>query len=269
MNLIDKFSRRFPDPYRYLRFRTEALRLGWGEWRSNLSDESLPVPPPVLRFRVHGSVEVGSYLEVGQNCARDIKQMLNSVGKDFHAFTQILDFGCGSGRVMRFLRDGPESCHLSGTDIDKHAIRWCRRHLGFASWSSNSALPPTTYADQTFDFIYAISVFTHINEEMQFAWLRELKRITKPGGILILTVHGEFAADGFPADTKALIAEQGFFYTIQQTGRFKLDGLPDFYQATYHSRAYIEDRWSKFFKIIGYVERGLNGHQDAVILQNQ
>ena len=54
-----------------------------------------------------------------------------------------------------------------------------------------------------------------------------------------------------------------------QTGRFKLDGLPDFYQDTHHSRAYIEDTWSKYFTIIGYVERGMNKHQDAVILQNQ
>ena len=103
---------------------------------------------------------------------------------------------------------------------------------------------------------------------MQFAWLSELKRISKPDGVLILTVHG----DGTRSELKewnSIISKQGISFMEIQTGRFKLDGLPDFYQDTHHSRAYIEDTWSKYFTIIGYVERGMNKHQDAVILQNQ
>jgi len=276
VNLTEKFKRPLRNPYnylvfgaKYLVFRAKVLRLGLEEWKSKSnSADSLPVPPPLLRFRVHGALDLGSYLQIGRTCAQDIKDLLSTVGKDLYSFNQILDFGCGSGRVMLFFNDRPDSCHLHGTDIDKQAIYWAKKHLRFASWSTNNPLPPTAYADHTFDFIYAISVFTHINEKMQFAWLNELKRISKPDGTLILTVHGEntYAKS---KEKKAIISEKGFLYTVGQTGMFKLDGLPDFYQTTFHSRAYIEDRWSKLFKIIGYVERGLAAYQDAVILLNR
>lgn len=267
--MIEKLKGSLRNRYDYFSFRSKTLRLGWEERKNKTSDDSLPVPSPLLRFRVHGGFELDTYLLVGKNCARNIKDLLGTVGKDFYSFNKVLDFGCGSGRVMRFLRDGPDSCHLYGTDIDRQAISWCRRHLPFATWYTNKALPPTAYPNDTFDFIYAISVFTHIDEEMQFAWLKELKRISKPGGILILTVHGEFAGSGFSDETKAFISKNGFYYSVQPTGMFEFAGMPDFYQVTYHSRAYVEDKWSEHFKILRYVERGVNGHQDAVILQNE
>lgn len=269
INVIEKLKRPLRNPYDYLLLRAKALRLGLAEWRNKSNrGGSFPVPPPLLRYRVHGALDLGSYLQIGRACAQDIKDLLSTVGKDFYSFNQVLDFGCGSGRVMRFFYDRPDSCHLYGTDIDKQSIDWCKKHLHFASWATNDPLPPTAYADHTFDFIYAISVFSHIDEEMQFTWLNELKRISKPDGILILTVHGESTL-AQSEEKKAIISEKGFLFTVRQTGMFKLDGLPDFYQDTYHSRAYIEDRWSKLFKIIGYVERGLAAYQDAVILLNR
>ena len=91
----------------------------------------------------------------------------------------------------------------------------------------------------------------------------------KPGGVLMLSVHGDGTRAQFREEVEALISAKGFLYTVGQTGMFKFDGLPDYYQTTHHSRAYIEERWSKFFKIVGYMERGINAHQDAVILLNQ
>jgi SAM-dependent methyltransferase len=129
-------------------------------------------------------------------------------------------------------------------------------------------MPPMDYNAGTFDFIFSVSVFTHFDETMQFAWLKELKRISKPGGILILTVHGNDVSLQKPGKQKILVAEKGFSYSVVQTGRFKLDGLPDFYQSTQHSREYIEDTWSYFFKIVKYVKNGMNSQQDAVILLN-
>jgi len=258
------------DPYHYLRLRAGALKLRLTEWAAGEgSDGGLPVPPPMLRQRVHGRFDRESYLNVGRQCARDIRDLLGRAGRDFDSFGEVLDFGCGSGRVLRFLRDRPESCRLHGTDIDEQAIAWCRKHLPFASWSANAPMPRTAYPDRTFDLIYAISVFTHIDEEMQFAWLAELGRIAKPGAVLLLTVHGEHTRSEFPEHDKALVAQNGFMYTVLKTGRFKPDGLPDFYQVTHHTRAYIEDRWSAYFDLAGYVERGLNAHQDAVILLNR
>ena len=49
---------------------------------------------------------------------------------------------------------------------------------------------PLAYADDTFDLVYALSVFTHLTEDLCEAWMDELYRIVKPGGAAIVTTHG-------------------------------------------------------------------------------
>ena len=51
--------------------------------------------------------------------------------------------------------------------------------------------PPLRFASGTFDFIYALSVLTHLPEHTGRRWLAGLVRILKPGGLLLFTVHGE------------------------------------------------------------------------------
>lgn len=268
-DLRERLKRPLRPPYYYLLFRAKALRLGFEERRrGNDADDGLPIPPPLLRHRVHGEWDAPGYLGVGRMCASNIRDALGLIGRDIYSFQHVLDFGCGSGRVMRCFHDRPASCRLYGTDIDKQAIAWCRKHLRFAEWGTNDAMPPTRYADATFDFIYAVSVFTHLDEAMQFAWLGELKRVSKPGAILLLSVHGASALFQWDEAEKELVAEKGFLYKVVRTGLFNPHGLPDFYQATQHSREYIETHWSRFFKIVRYVEGGIGGFQDVVILQN-
>ncbi|MGH9967562.1 MAG: class I SAM-dependent methyltransferase [Pyrinomonadaceae bacterium] len=267
--MMEKLKRPLRAPYYYFRLRAKALRLGFEEWkRTNGSDNTPPIPPPLLRHRVGGTLDAAIHLKVGRICAQNLKDMLGRIGKDIYSFSHVLDFGCGSGRVMSHFHDRPESCHLYATDIDKQAISWCREHLRFACWEANDAMPPTRYADNTFDFIYAISVFTHLDEKMQFAWLHELKRVAKPDAILILSVHGTAALSQWSESDRELASKMGFFHKVVRKGVFNRHGLPDFYQTSQHSREYVEANWSRLFKIVEYVEAGINEHQDAVILQN-
>jgi predicted SAM-dependent methyltransferase len=52
--------------------------------------------------------------------------------------------------------------------------------------------PPTKYPAGKFDFIYALSVFTHLPELDQLAWMDEFHRILRPGGYLLLSLHGAY-----------------------------------------------------------------------------
>jgi SAM-dependent methyltransferase len=119
----------------------------------------------------------------------------------------------------------------------------------------------------TFDLIYAISVFTHLDEDFQHVWLCELQRIAKPGAIIILSVHGEYAISMVDSSYQDEVHKRGFMFISGAQGKLKLDGLPDFYQTTYHTRKYIYSEWSAYFDIVHYVERGINNHQDAVIIR--
>lgn len=254
----------------YIWFHLKGWKIALSEWLGGKNQvNGLAVPSPFLRYRVHGALDLHSYLDVGRSCAKEINALLGTIGKSVGDFTSVLDFGCGSGRVLRYYRDLPASCHLFGTDIDAEAIGWCKQHLPFAEWAVNAPMPPTSYANQKFDLVYAISVFTHIDETMQDAWLTELKRITQPGAILLLTVQGEFIYRKLSTQQQSQLAEKGFLYTLVRTGRFKLDGLPDFYQNAFHTRAYVEQHWSRYFTVLKYLERGMSGNQDVVILRNE
>lgn len=253
----------------YLRHRLKlATMLVWENVTGAAGAPDLPVPPPRLRHRVHGAMDARSFLEVGSACASEIIALAKDNDRAFAAYDHVLDFGCGCGRILRHFKDHPATQHLHGTEIDAKAIDWCRKHLnGLAAWNVNAFLPPTCYPDATFDLIYAISVFTHIDEATQFAWLQELNRIAKPGARLILTVHGEHVyRRALGQDDLAVLERSGFLFRVGRTGRWKKDGLPDSYQSSFHTKDYVARHWSRYFHVISHVERGMAAHQDAVVL---
>jgi len=115
---------------------------------------------------------------------------------------RILDFGCGCGRVARHWTDldGPE---IHACDQNKGLIRWCSENLPFVHAIANDVEPPTPYDDASFDLIYALSVLTHLPEELGFAWMAEFRRILRPGGLLLFTTLGERAKDRADARGRA------------------------------------------------------------------
>ena len=226
-----------------------------------------PVPPPKLRHRVHGSIPLQGFLDVGKQVAGDLTAMLADVGHAIPAQGQILDWGCGCGRVLRFLAPALPGRAYFGCDIDRELITWCQRHLDVGSFTHVDITPPLPYADAQFDFVYGISVLTHLDEANQDRWLAEVHRVLKPTGIAILTVHGRFDHDRLPAEKREKLERTGFLFDITSTGKFKADGLPEYYQTAYHTAAYIERHWSNLFRIVKHCEQGINHHQDAVILR--
>lgn len=100
-----------------------------------------------------------------------------------------LDFGCGAGGLLKFLRDegeiqtptGRRSLRLTGSDVGSYSER-LRVEAGFDVLSPDelSRLP-----DASFDVISAIEVLEHIAEPAPV--IRLLARLLKPGGLLLLT----------------------------------------------------------------------------------
>jgi len=255
--------------YNYLLFQPKLGVAMLRDWIDRHDPACERVPPARLRYRVHGSLEKGSFLRLGQTITRNMKDLLTTIDRDLDSFGRVLEFGCGCGRVLRYLRESSPSCEFHGTDIDPELVAWCERNIPGVGWSTNGYSPPLSFSDGAFDLVYAISVFTHLDEDFQQAWLRELQRVAKPGAILILTVHGESLCHSLSPSEQDAIRARGFLYLTGATGRLKLDGLPDFYQTSFHSRDYINREWSKFFEVVNYFERAIDGYQDAVLLRKR
>jgi ubiquinone/menaquinone biosynthesis C-methylase UbiE len=104
----------------------------------------------------------------------------------------ILEWGCGPARIIRHLpRLLNDSCEIYGSDYNHQTIEWCRKNISDIHFSKNNPQPPLEFEGNFFDIIYATSVFTHLSEEMHYAWFEELKRICKKDGIIFLTTHGD------------------------------------------------------------------------------
>ncbi|MCU1260339.1 MAG: methylase involved in ubiquinone/menaquinone biosynthesis [Bryobacterales bacterium] len=103
----------------------------------------------------------------------------------------VLEFGCGSARLLRLLRC-IEEVRLVGTDANPTCVEWCQSNVPGPEFYQNELTPPLSWArDNEFDLIFASSVFTHIPLDLQTNWLKELYRISRPGAIFICTVHGK------------------------------------------------------------------------------
>jgi cyclopropane fatty-acyl-phospholipid synthase-like methyltransferase len=229
--------------YRWLMFRHADLKD-----RSN--SERAHLPPAEMRYRVGGSPDADEFVAIGKACANDIQAALRKVGREFASFDRILDFGCGCGRTMVHVRELAPQARIEGTDIDANAIQWCKENLEFASFSLSKETPPIGYEADSFDLIYVISVFTHLDEDYQFRWLEELRRIARPGGIIVATVNGAKNGQGF------------FFERSYEEGLF-----PAWYQNTYHSRDYVFENFGKYFKVLEHLPKSMNSHQDVVVLE--
>lgn len=244
--------------YRYVDWRDQ--------WRLSTT-ELQNVPPASLRFRVHGDLDISSFLETGKQCSEDIKDALTKVSANFESFRDVLDFGCGCGRTIRWLQNSANSASLYGTDIDATAINWCRRHLEFAGFETNRPRPPLTYAANRFDFVYAISVFTHLTEEDQLCWLSELRRVTRPSGHVLLTVRGSYYWNRMSPTQLDQVKKAGFVFS--ETAKFMQGIFPEWYQDAYHSQEYIVAEYSKYFEVVEYIPHGLDGCQDIVLLRKR
>ena len=260
-------------PYRVLRFVVFQAQLAWAAVRDRMqfprAQRRIPLPPARLRYRVHGDLDAANFLSTGRTIAGNVRDLVASAGYDLAAFHNTLDFGCGCGRVLRHVAPMGLRGRVCGTDIDGQAIAWCQVNIPGVEWRTNQFLPPLHWPDAVFDFVFSISVFTHLTRDMQNAWLGELCRVIQPGGLLLLTIHGDFVQQTLPGEQRTALRESGMLYLTGSTGRLKLDGLPDFYQTAYHTRAYVEAEWSKLFHVIEIVPRGINAHQDAVLLRKR
>lgn len=176
------------------------MRFAWRSYERRLSRRNRPatappddvygIPPPRLLVLVSGAADANRYLETGREEADAISGLLMRHGRTVNELTSILDLGCGCGRIARHLPRIAKNARVCGCDLNGELVGWCTENLPFMDARVNPLRPPTPFSEQ-FDFIYAISVFTHLSESLQHEWMGECRRLLKPGGLLLFTTQGD------------------------------------------------------------------------------
>jgi len=225
------------------------------------SPDGFPLPPPRLIVLVTGSADTAWYTEGGRLAVESICNILRQAGLSPADFLSMLDFGCGCGRVIRRWRPlTPAS--LYGTDYNPQLVDWCRQHLPFAKFQSNTLEPRLNYADKQFEFAYALSVFTHMPEDLQKPWMNELRRVLRPGGYLLITTQGdEFLR-------KLDDAERSRYHSGQMVTRYR-EAAGTNLCSIYHPETYVREQLAENFTFMLSRPRGAagNGKQDIYLLR--
>jgi len=227
----------------------------------------LRVPSAELRYNVVGACTIPQFLRGGEQTVDDIENALRTIGTSLDQFRDFLDFGCGCGRLLLALEYRHIESTITGCDVDKRAIDWCRHNLDCAKVVVNDALPPSPFKEKTFDLVWAGSVFTHLDEDHQDSWLKEMQRMLKPCGILLASVHGPHLWETrLPSWTIAKLRERGMMYVRTNAD----SGIhPDWYQVAWHTEEYIRNHWAPVFDILGYLPRGFNDYQDIIVARKK
>ena len=150
-----------------------------------------PLPPRALAIRAgvpDPADVIASYRAVGRDSRATILQLLGPAwsfeGK------RVLDFGCGSGKVMRHFLAEAADCELWGCDIDERSVDWINAELSPPLHAfANAEAPPLEQPTASFDLVWSISVFTHLTDHWA-GWLSELHRVLRPGGLAIISFLG-------------------------------------------------------------------------------
>jgi SAM-dependent methyltransferase len=204
---------------------------------------------------------VAEYLEVGRKSAAAIGSSLAAHGITPEQDLDVLDFGCGLSRTLRFLPRGVWRLH--GCDIDADTVGWSKSALPDVGFAVNGNEPPLPFPPQEFAAVYAVSVFTHFNLGDQRCWAAEMARILKPGGILVVTTMGPHALTGFPnlnlPENRARLESEGFFLA---PGGEKFNE-----RGAFHTARGLERCFAPFFEVLDWQSGGLDGFQDLSVLR--
>ena len=156
---------------------------------------------------------------------------------------QVLDFGCGSGRLLRQFLDVARLAEFHSSDTDQEMVSWVREQLcpPIAEVRVNREQPPLDYPDDHFDLITALSVFTHIADGWS-DWLLEIRRVLKPGGLLIATF----------LDSIVLRGLVGLPWDEERPGMaaFGFANPETIWPNVFHSHWWLREHWGRAFEIV-------------------
>jgi SAM-dependent methyltransferase len=227
--------------------------------RRERTPDGIPLPPVRLVYLVQGSYYLRDFYARGLAAAESIRSILKANGVELVAGQRVLDFGCGCGRVIRHWQG--RELELHGSDYNGRLVGFCQRAMPFAHFSVNGLRTTLPYSGATFDLVYALSVFTHFDDDTENFWLGELSRVVKPGGYLYITVQGARRLHAMtPGERRSF--ERGERVSVNADRA----GSNDCY--AYHPEAFVRRHFGRALTVVDFVPGGQTDNgQDVCLLR--
>jgi SAM-dependent methyltransferase len=267
--------RRSDDAQRRWRSAAEAaLQAYLRERCGNFFQEVDPGPPWTRELVLQTAVQHDTQVDVRLNSDRFFAtgtglmlrylRVAEVYGFNLRTARAAYEIGVGSARVLRHLR-AVHGLHLVGSDINEASTTWCVDNVSGIEFHRNQLDPPLAFAcDNAFDLAFAQSVFTHIPMDTQDAWIAEMARVIRPGGLFLCTVEGV-------VKQREMLTPQNLA-ELERVGALTLDASHENVSVS----TKVTDTWDVFllrdrllanfgrhFDVLDY----LPGHQDLMVLR--
>ena len=107
----------------------------------------------------------------------------------------ILDFGCGIGNTVRLLARAFPKTVVTGVDPSQEIIEVARERSSTDARRCRFVVQEEThlpFPDESFDVGFTSNVLHHIPRRDHLSWIRELRRVIRPDGMILLFEHNPF-----------------------------------------------------------------------------
>jgi SAM-dependent methyltransferase len=257
---------------------------GLREYPRELAAHYPPIPPHELRSTASCGTSADVHLQSGVADLRIVGELWEIFAeRPFTQLGSVLDFGCGCGRLLRWFQTALPGAHRFGADVRRASIEWCQQNLD-GTFVANDIVPPLPLPDASVDLVVALSVFSHLNVRSARAWMRELARVCKPGGLLLVTAHGAFALAllnrsaehravlGVDAATacdylRRLEREHFVFHPVADDIVRRMDGVESEYGQVFFDATFVREQLRDSVELLGVVPAALQLWQDFFALR--
>jgi SAM-dependent methyltransferase len=211
------------------------------------------LPDPALQELWNGASGV-ALAAMGASFYRKLRERFAEHGRVALADARVLDFGCGWGRLTRFLARDVAPGRLYGCDPAQMILDVCRQTRVPAILARSDFVPDRLPFDETFDLAFAFSVFTHLSERAHESALRALHAALAPGAILVVTVRPPAYLHVSPLLRPIALgpgeARYVFVAHAAEESHPQYGGGEMTYGETVVTLPYIRERWSARFELL-------------------
>jgi len=239
-------------------------------------------PPDIRNLQRVGAPNWSEFQAAGRRISR---QLLVAILQEMPQFASggmnVLDFGCGCGRVLYPMLELLPDHHFHGVDVDQSAIDYLRTQLPDIDLRCTDFQPPLPFTDQYFDLVYSISIWTHLSPPDQMTWLAEVARVTKKGGYVFISTSSYSALKarklrgdpGWSQVSEDDLNRRGvIFIPYAVTGDSQdvwTPGITADYGLTVNSPSYCSENFGQGMQVEKVMADHIDGVQDLVVLSRR
>lgn len=213
------------------------------------------------------------YFNVGLSGIYWILKSIIFTGQNDKKIKNILDFPCGCGRVLRFLKAFFPDSEITASEIEPKYLDFCKSTFGVNTVISDKNFEKINF-NRKFDLIWCGSLFTHLNSRKFKKLLKLFYNHLENNGLLIFSSHGRFGIRnikdfdyGLRLYQKTLVKLKYYFFGYGYVNYLRKFG----YGVSFINPSWIYSKIQKFsdLRLFAYVEKAWDSHHDIIVCKRE